>query len=113
MRSPFLSLLAALILAIASADGQAAAARAKPHPGTGTVLSADPASGYVELDHDPIPSLDWPRMSMGFQVRDKRQLRRLKAGDRVRFELEPKPDPQGEYAIRNIAPVRARRPKGG
>ncbi len=72
------------------------------HRGTGKVLSVDPRSGYVELDHDPIVSLQWPRMSMGFQAEDKSQLGSIKAGDRVEFELLPKPDKDGNYFIRKI-----------
>ena len=74
----------------------------KPYTGTGRVLSTDPDAGYVELDHDPIPSLQWPSMKMGFQVADKHQLHGLKEGDRVHFELDPKPNAEGEFTIRSI-----------
>jgi len=72
------------------------------HNGTGKVLSADPASGYVELDHDPIASLQWPRMSMGFQAEDKSQLASIRPGDRVEFELLNKQDKDGNFLIRKI-----------
>lgn len=74
------------------------------HKGTGKVLSVDPASGQVELDHDPIASLQWPRMRMGFQAEDKSQLASIKPGDRVRFELLAKPDKEGNYLIKKIEP---------
>ncbi len=72
------------------------------HRGTGKVLSVDPPSGYVELDHDPIATLQWPRMSMGFQAEDKSQLSSVKAGDRVEFELLNKQDKDGNFLIRKI-----------
>ena len=72
------------------------------HKGTAKVLSVDPPSGYVELDHDPIPSLQWPRMQMGFQAEDKRQLWSIKAGDRVEFELNPLPNKDGEFVLHAI-----------
>jgi membrane fusion protein, copper/silver efflux system len=82
---------------------------AATHRGSGTVLSADPASGYVELDHEPIASLQWPRMQMGFVVVDKHQLHGLKEGDKVEFEMYAKPDKDGDFIIAKIG-VRARFP---
>lgn len=75
------------------------------HKGTGKVLSVNAPSGYVELEHDPIPSLQWPAMSMGFQVEDKRQLRDLREGDRVEFELNPNPNKDGEFVMHSIRPA--------
>ena len=73
------------------------------HRGSGTVASVDAAGGRVELDHGPISSLQWPSMKMGFLVEDKSQLAALKPGDRVQFELRPKPDADGNYVIEKIA----------
>ena len=73
------------------------------HRGRGTVTEVDAAAGRVELDHEPMPSLQWPRMTMGFRVEDKSQLASLKPGDRVEFELKPKPDADGDYVIEKIA----------
>jgi membrane fusion protein, copper/silver efflux system len=72
------------------------------HQGAGKVKSVDAAGGRVELDHGPIPSMQWPAMSMGFLVEDKAQLVKLKPGDTVQFELRPKPDADGNYVISNI-----------
>ena len=72
------------------------------HKGRGVVLSVDAQGGRVELEHEPMPSLQWPAMSMGFAVADKSQLGALKPGDRVEFELRPKPDAQGNYMIERI-----------
>ena len=75
------------------------------HRGTGTVLSLDAASGYVELEHEPIASLGWPAMSMGFRVADRSQLAHLHAGERVEFELDPSPNRDGEFTMRSIRPA--------
>jgi Cu(I)/Ag(I) efflux system membrane fusion protein len=74
------------------------------HKGRGTVSEVDAAKGRVELDHEPIASLQWPKMKMGFLVEDKGQLRALKKGDKVEFELRPKPDLDGNYVISKIGP---------
>ena len=72
------------------------------HKGKGRVMSIDPAAGRVELDHEPIAAMQWPRMTMGFKVEDKEQLANLKKGDAVEFELRAKPDPEGNYVISKI-----------
>jgi membrane fusion protein, copper/silver efflux system len=72
------------------------------HKGRGTVLALDPAKGRVELDHEPIASMQWPRMTMGFIVEDKVQLSGIKKGDVVEFELRAKPDADGNYIISRI-----------
>ena len=76
--------------------------KAPTHQGTGKVLSVDADSGYIELDHDPIASLKWPAMKMGFQVEDRHALHAFKEGDRVRFQLDAKPDSEGNFLIRKI-----------
>jgi membrane fusion protein, copper/silver efflux system len=82
--------------------GDKPAAVSQEHKGRGTVLAVDPAAGRVELEHEAIPAMQWPRMTMGFLVEDKAQLAKLKKGDAVEFELRPKPDPAGNYVISKI-----------
>ena len=72
------------------------------HKGTGKVRAVDAASGYVELDHDPIPSLQWPQMIMGFQAENKHELHALKEGDRVQFDILPKPNKDGDWILKHI-----------
>jgi Cu(I)/Ag(I) efflux system membrane fusion protein len=72
------------------------------HKGRGEVTQIDAAKGRVEIDHEPIASLQWPRMTMGFAVRDKAQLSGLKQGDAVQFELHAEPDQDGSYVIERI-----------
>jgi Cu(I)/Ag(I) efflux system membrane fusion protein len=72
------------------------------HKGTGKVRAVDVASGYVELDHDPIPSLQWPQMVMGFYAEKKDELKDLKEGDRVGFDVYPKPNQDGDWILSRI-----------
>ena len=73
------------------------------HKGRGKVKEIDAAAGRVELEHEPIPAMQWPAMSMGFIAEDKSQLQGLKKGDAVEFEVRPKPDNDGNYLLPRIA----------
>jgi len=74
------------------------------HQGRGRVTAVDAAKGRVELDHEPIPSLKWPRMTMEFVVGDKAALARLKKGDAVEFELRGEAGKDGEFRIDKLTP---------
>jgi Cu(I)/Ag(I) efflux system protein CusF len=65
-------------------DKKAAAAT---HQGVGVVKNIDAASGVVTLAHQPIKSLNWPAMTMGFKVKDKTLLENVKVGSKVAFTL--------------------------
>lgn len=54
----------------------------------GQVRKLDPVKGTIVLQHDEIPNLGMPPMSMEFSVADKKLLGGLKAGDRVRFQCD-------------------------
>jgi Cu(I)/Ag(I) efflux system membrane fusion protein len=72
--------------------------QAQTHRGQGTVSALDAAAGTIELEHGPIPSLNWPAMTMEFKVRDKAQLARLAKGQAVEFEVS------NDQVIERIAP---------
>ena len=86
------ALLVCALLA-GSATAQQAATQAAP-----TAASADMADGEVRkidkdaskitLRHGEIKSLDMPRMTMVFQVKDAALLDKVKVGDKVRFRAE-------------------------
>ncbi|MEX2198054.1 MAG: efflux RND transporter periplasmic adaptor subunit [Burkholderiales bacterium] len=77
-------------------------ARSGRHAGRGKVTEVKVAESRVELDHGPMPSIQWPAMRMGFKVADPRQLEGLEPGDEVAFELRGEPDPEGNYVIERI-----------
>lgn len=70
------------------------------HKGTGVVNSVDLEKGTVNLSHEPIETLKWPRMTMDLEVVDKALLRDLEPGTKVDFELGKKK--AGGYAITSI-----------
>ena len=58
------------------------------HKATGTVKTVDARAGTVTLDHAPVASLNWPAMTMSFQVKDKALMDTLGQGRKVEFEFE-------------------------
>ena len=62
-------------------------ASAATHKGTGVVKNINAGNGVVTLAHEPIKSLNWPAMTMGFKVKDKALLDKVKPGDKVEFTL--------------------------
>jgi Cu(I)/Ag(I) efflux system membrane fusion protein len=55
------------------------------HQTLGVVESIDKEKGRVKLAHDPVPSLEWPGMTMSFAVSDTALLKSLKPGQKVKF----------------------------
>ena len=54
---------------------------------TGTITAIDAAKGTVTLNHKEIAALRWPGMTMSFAATAE-QLKDLKVGDHVEFELD-------------------------
>lgn len=57
-------------------------------PAKGVVLKVDQAKATVKIDHDPIPALNWPRMTMPFRLKERALADNVKEGDAVEFFLE-------------------------
>jgi Cu(I)/Ag(I) efflux system membrane fusion protein len=95
--------LGATLSRLEGVEQPAAAQAGAAHKGRGKVKEIDAQAGRVELEHGPIPAMQWPAMSMGFVVEDKAQLSTLKKGDVVEFEVRPKPDKDGNYLVPRIA----------
>lgn len=98
------SLGAAVARMEGAGDKPAAAPNAggQAHKGRGKVTEVDVRAGRVELEHEPIPAMQWPAMTMGFRAENKEQLHGLKKGDTVEFEVRPKPDKDGDYVLPKI-----------
>lgn len=45
-------------------------------------------TGEIVLDHEDLPNLGMPPMTMAFEVSSKEMLEAFKAGDKVRFQAE-------------------------
>jgi Cu(I)/Ag(I) efflux system protein CusF len=57
------------------------------HMARGKVTKVDAGANVVTLAHEPVKSLNWPAMAMGFQVKDKMLLDKLTVGKTVDFEF--------------------------
>jgi len=60
--------------------------------GVGVVTSI--GDGAITIQHEPIPALGWPAMTMTFQVANAAVLDGLSRGDHVRFRLQTSGDQQ-------------------
>jgi Cu/Ag efflux protein CusF len=55
----------------------------------GTVEKVDPAAGKITIEHENIPNLQMEGgMAMVFKAGDPAMLKRIKAGDKVRFTAD-------------------------
>jgi Cu(I)/Ag(I) efflux system membrane fusion protein len=91
--------------ALARLEGEAGPGSAQAtarHKGRGKITDLHIVKGRIEVEHEAIPSLKWPAMTMEFAVADKTSLRTLKRGDTVEFELAAKPTPDNDYVIERI-----------
>ena len=52
------------------------------------VKKVDVDKGLIVLNHGDIPNLGMPAMTMGFDVADKKMLKGIKVGQKVRFQAE-------------------------
>jgi Cu(I)/Ag(I) efflux system membrane fusion protein len=55
--------------------------------GSGTVRGVKPEEGVLNLEHAPIPELDWPAMTMDFDVAEGVSLDGLVPGDEIHFGM--------------------------
>lgn len=67
---------------------------------TGKINSVDAEKHTVNITHDPIKALGWPKMKMEFPVEQGVDLSGVQAGDAVTFTL--KTVGKDDYAISNI-----------
>ncbi|MDR2056037.1 MAG: copper-binding protein [Desulfovibrio sp.] len=61
----------------------------KIYTAKGKVIQVDKAAGKVTIDHEPVPALKWPRMTMPFRMEDSSLLDGLKKGSSARFDFRP------------------------
>lgn len=95
------SLLLALILPAAGAMAQQkmddmkgmdmakkpAAGVPTAHKAMGTIKKVDAKTGVVTVAHEPVKTMNWPAMTMGFKVKDKMLLDKLGDGKKVEFDF--------------------------
>lgn len=69
-------------------DEKPAATKHAVHVAKGTVTKVDSDTGTVTVAHEPVKSLKWPAMSMGFKVKDKMLLEKFTVGREVQIKFE-------------------------
>jgi Cu(I)/Ag(I) efflux system periplasmic protein CusF len=73
-------------------------------PVRGQVIEVDQSAGEIPIRHGPIKKLGMDRgMTMVFHAPDAAMLKRVKAGDRVKFEAQ---DINGDYSVTRIDKVK-------
>ena len=80
--------------------GAPPSASAEVHRGVGKVEAI--AAGEITLSHEPIPSLKWGPMTMGFKAPSSGVPKSVRVGDRVAFEIRAGKD--GMFEITTITP---------
>lgn len=85
---------------LAQASPTENAATAEVAKAKGTVNSVDQEAGTVNINHEAIPAIRWPSMTMDFEVTDKNLLAGLQPGQKVVFGLVRAAP--GEYRISHI-----------
>ena len=75
-------------------------AMTKPITGTGVLREIRADENKVNMQHDPIPALGWPDMTMDFKVKPGVSFEGLASGAAVEFELEEGDDGYVITAIR-------------
>ena len=68
----------------------------------GEVRKVDKAAGKITLKHGPMPKFDMPPMTMVYRVKDKAMLDGLKAGDKVKFDVD---GVGGEFTVLRLEKV--------
>ena len=69
------------------------------HTATGEVKKVDTKARVVTVMHEPVKSLNWPAMNMGFVVKDKALLNKLTVGKKVEFDFVQK---GGQYVVTSV-----------
>ena len=70
----------------------------------GQVIDVDQSTGEITIRHGPLKKLGMDRgMTMVFRAQEPAMLKKIKAGDRVKFEAL---DVNGDYSVTRIKRVR-------
>jgi Cu/Ag efflux protein CusF len=75
------------------------------HSAIGVLDEVDAKGSAMTITHEPVPSLNWPKMTMEFVPANEAIARAAKPGSPIRFEfVERKP---GEWVVTRIEPAGA------
>jgi Cu(I)/Ag(I) efflux system protein CusF len=79
--------LNAVVLTLAALAFSGLAPAQEPHQASGKVTKVDRAAGRVTIAHGPVATLNWPAMTMAFEVKDKALLDKMKPGANIEFSF--------------------------
>lgn len=91
-------MIAAAMFAIAAPMMEPVQAQA-PQLINGEVTKIDESAGKLTIKHGPIKKFDMDGMTMVFRAQDPAMLKAVKAGDKVRFDLEKI---KGQFTVTKI-----------
>lgn len=69
---------------------------------TGTVESVNASERKIKLNHEPIPAVNWPAMSMEFPTAASVDLTKVQPGAKVKFTMS---GVNGNYTVDSITPA--------
>jgi len=73
--------------------------------GTGVVRAVDKPSGKIQITHDPVAAVNWPRMTIMFRLKNASLADQAKQGDKVKFVLTRTSTGYVISELQNIASV--------
>jgi len=80
----------------------------RSHPGRAKVNGVDAEHGTLNLTHGPVPTLNWPAMTMEFRVKDRALLRDVKPGQEVDVEIAQ--EGPADFVVTAIRPAGGKAP---
>jgi Cu(I)/Ag(I) efflux system membrane fusion protein len=81
-------------------QGERQAAGKVVHSATGTLDEADAKTGALMITHGPVPSLNWPAMTMEFKAANDAVATAVKPGAPIRFEFVERG--KGEWVVTRL-----------
>jgi len=86
----------------ASMDGMDMSEGEKPVGAEGRIAEVDMAAKSVTIDHEPVPEIGWPAMTMAFKAPSGMDMAGIKEGEAVRFAFRETPN---GYVLASIEPI--------
>ncbi len=70
------------------------------HNAQGTVNKVDTQTGNFNTTHGPVPSLNWPPLTMNFRDRDKSALTDIEPGQKVEISIVQ--EGEGKFVVTEV-----------
>ena len=86
-------------------ESGAAAPKPEAITGKGVLKALMPDQSKLNMQHDPIPAVGWPAMTMDFELAPGASLEGLAPGDAVEFEMSGRDD---GFRILSLRPIQSR-----